>query len=140
MAVYQGRFAKVQVSTDDVTYDDIEKITDASISYNIDETEKTNHDSNGFREYEAGHRDGTASLSAIYDEDATAQEVLWTAFLANPTTTLYFKFQHQQTAGVKELTTQAFITNMEVGLPLEEMQTLDISLRLTGATTRADQA
>lgn len=139
MAALSGRRGFAYYSTDaGSTWTLIARLKDFSETQNVDEEESTSHDSAGTREYIPGHDDSTASITVVYDEGDSTHTAL-EGFIDNKTQ-FAFRFRPAVGSGNKQSTwSSAFITNREHGAPLEGVQEVTFSLRLSGAPTRDTQ-
>lgn len=139
MAALSGRSKFAYYSLDaGTTWTLIARVKDISVTQNVDEEESTSHDSAGTREYIPGHDDSTATLTLVYDEGDSTHTALETA--ADNKTQFQFRTRPAVGSGNKQNTwTSAFITNLEHSGPLEGVQELSITIRLSGAPTRNTQ-
>ena len=139
MAAVSGRRGFVYYTDDGgTTYTQIARVKEIALPQNIDEEESTSHDSGGTREYIPGHDDSTAQLTIVYDDSDATHSAL--EGFADNKTLFGFRFRPRVGAGNRQSTwTSAFITNLEHGAPLEGVQELTITIRLSGAPTRTTQ-
>ena len=135
---WAARIAEVQYSTDDVSYTDIEKARNPRFSGTVDQAESTSNDSSGSKEYVNTHDDGQLTFELIADENATAQQALWTSYLAK--TTLYYRLRPRgHNAGDYQIKFQGNIQNMEKVLDLGDVAKYSVTIQKTGAPTRDTQ-
>ncbi len=137
---WAGRLSEVGISTNDgSSYNNIEKVTDPRLSGSNDTAEVSSNDSNGHKEFIPTWTSSTLSFGMIADEAATYQEAVWTAFLNK--TTPWFRLRPKGDAtGEKEFFSKGIVTSIEESLDKGDKATYNVTVQLTGAPTRQNQA
>lgn len=139
MAAISGRNAFVYYTSDGgSTYNLIARVKDITIPQNTDEEESTSHDSAGVREYIPGHSDNTCTLTMVFDDTDSTHQFLQTA--ADAKTQFGFRFRPRVASGAAQRTwSSGFITSLEKSAPLEGVQEMTVTIRLSGTPTNATQ-
>jgi len=122
-------------------------LVDASLSGNVDELETTVHNTDGTyalttvdhqtaRQYIPNFHDETMDLTLRYDEEDQCQRnLMFCAFESKLFWFWYFPDGpgfNAGTAGTRLWMGSSFITSFSPGTPLDDVATLDLSLRLSG--------
>lgn len=139
MTTRQGRFGLLYLSFDGgSTYTRAPRIVDFDFELNRDEVEETSHDSQGFREYQSGLADQMLNFSMIYDDtDPTFLQMQDSIDAGN---TIAFRLVPYVGSGLPQREGTGFFTSLSESYPLDGMQTVDGSMRVSGVTTRNYQA
>lgn len=139
MAAISGRNAFVYYTSDGgSTYNLIARVKDITIPQNTDEEETTSHDSAGVREYIPGHSDNTATLTVVFDDTDATHAFLQSA--ADNKTQFGFRFRPRVASGAAQRTwSSGFITSLEKSAPLEGVQEMTVTIRLSGTPTNSTQ-
>ena len=127
-----GRYAKLEVSDDGVTFVNVGGGVDLNLDINIDELEVTDHDSNGIREYIPNHSDATIGVSGRWLDGDPGQRIIMLA----TTTKARFSFRYYQDvdpgSGKFYWSGLAFATSAGAAGPLDDAGSLDLTLRCSG--------
>jgi hypothetical protein len=138
MAKIQGRLSKVAVGADNVTYNDITGIIDATLNLELAEITTTTHDDGAFESYITGRKNGTIDLSVRWDDAATYQDTIKDAFFNG--TTLYWRFRMDEATGLDQFVALGFVTSLTPSGPNDDAAGMDATIRLTGTITRSQQS
>lgn len=138
MSKIVGRIGAVQISTNGgSSYTLINGLIDATLNGDAAEIKQTSHDDGAYETYLVGRKSWTLDLKFHYDE-ADAGQIALTNQYFNGTTALY-QFYLQSGAGFKIATGTAFVTKHVDGSPNDDAASLDVTLRITGQLTWANQ-
>jgi predicted secreted protein len=130
MPALAGKGILVRVSTDDITYNTVAGINDASASIEGDNQDITAFSENYISRLQ-GLKDTSYSLSGYFDvADTTGQLVIRNALVTN--TTLYFRFLYNGTNGYKQ---QVKVSSFEVSASVDGISELSIELEGTDTIT-----
>lgn len=130
MAV-KGKKTKIQVSTDDVTYNDVADLNEGSASIEGDNQDITTFGSDFVKRIQ-GLKDASYSLSGFRSTgDNTGQEAVLDALLAD--TVLYVKFLGDGTAGFKQ---EVKVSSFEESSSVDGVVEVSIELEGSGTITR----
>jgi len=139
MSVRQGRFGIIAFSFDGgVTYTNGSRVVDITINQETDEVEFTSHDSQGNREYQAGLSNSSIDFNLIYDDSDAGFINLENSYDAKAT--FQFRFRPSEASGLPEQSGSGFLTSFSQAAPLDGMQTVDCSMRVSGGIQRSSQA
>lgn len=107
-----------------------------------EEVETTSHDSEGWREFVAGLRDGgTVALTCRIDPDDAGQEELWTNFNADGDTSKETVITLPEYGGSNlTLTFDSWVIDTGGDAPFDDAGEITFTLRITGLVTRANVA
>lgn len=138
MAKKLGRAGRLEASFDNgTTWGLVGKIIDQTLDDNTEEVDATTHDSNGYREYEIGLTDASLTFNIMYDEQDPSHSSLLEA--KRERTRFQFRWIPQVGAGLPRRHGVGFITALSHTAPLDGMQTMDITLRVSGEITNETQ-
>lgn len=133
-----GRAGRLELSFDNgTTWGFAGKIVDQTLEENTEEIDATTHDSNGFREYEIGLSDGSLTFNIMYDDQDPSHANLLEA--KRERTRFQFRWIPQVGAGLNRRRGVGFITALSHAAPLDGMQTMDITVRVSGEITNETQ-
>jgi predicted secreted protein len=123
-------FALTNVASATTDIDEVKDISFSGAKYDL--ADVTNFESGNFREWLTTLADsGELSFTANYlPNDATQQQLL-TYF--NNGTLLYWYVVLPSTQAYAEITFTAYVSSIEVQLPLDKEATLAVKLKITGA-------
>lgn len=139
MTTRQGRFGLLYVSFDGGSnFTRAPRIVDFDFDYNRDEVEETSHDSAGFREYQSGLADSMLNFSMIYDDSDPTFLQMQDSMDAG--SSFAWRLVPYAGTGLPQREGTGFLTSMSESYPLDGMQTVDGSMRVSGATVRSTQA
>jgi len=138
MAIIIGRNSKIAVSTDDITYNDIGKITSGSMGTTIDIADATTNDSGGFKEGEYADQQASVDVTAKYDSSNTAQGQILDEFYTNRSK-LYFRIRPEESAGEREWKFLATLSDVSIDMSTGEVEEISITADSSGAITIATQ-
>lgn len=137
MAKQLGRNAKIAVSSDDITYNDIGNITSSSWDGATDKAESTDADSGGAKEELQTDEQYSLDVTSRYNISDTAQAALLTS--EENKTQLYYRIRPREVAGEKEWKFQGNINSVSLSAPHADVEEIQIGVTSTGAITRATQ-
>ena len=104
-----------------------------------EEVEITSHDSEGWREFVAGLRDGgTVALTCRIDPEDAGQEALWTNFNADAVTEETVITLPEHEGSNLTLTFNSWVLDTGGDAPFDDAGEITFTLRLTGLVTRAN--
>lgn len=138
MAKQQGRRGFVDISTDGgTTWRRVAGLIDCTLNRTLDEVETTTHDSNGTKEFEPGLDEASFDMSVMYDDQDPAQLALEDSY--DTKSTFLFRYFPVVLAGKRRYDGGGFVTSFSQAAPLNDMQTIDITVRVSGTITRETQ-
>ena len=133
MAFIEGRISTVSCNSQNVG-----GLTEASMTLGASEIETTTHGSSTFKSFIAGRKDCTVSLSCLFDDSDAGQEQLISSWNFNGSgTVVSYVFVMGSGGSYDQYTCDGIITDLSYGTPNDDVATLDVSIRLTGALTIA---
>jgi hypothetical protein len=137
---WAARLSEVAISTNDgVAYNDIEKVNSPRLSGSNDTAETSNNDSGGHKEFIPTWSSLTLTFEMVADEAATYQEAVWSAFLNK--TTPYWRLRPKGNVSTeKELFGKGIVTSIEENLDKGDKASYSVTVQMTGAPTRQNQA
>ena len=139
-AIMNATDVLIQFSTDNVTFDEVGRMTNASLSISMETRDTSNKDSAGFRELLGGQRswslagDGLVVYSLTNADGFSDLFGYWTN-----RTNLYVKFG-SVTAAEKSYSGRGFITSLDQEAGVEDNATFSFSFEGTGQLTEATNA
>lgn len=141
---HKGRLAEVAVSnaasTDPTaaTYVAVEKVRNPSMPLAAATARSSSNDSGGNEEYEQTWSSGTFTFNMVADENGTGQGHVWTSKINGETRAFRFR-PTGDVSGNFQWRFLGIITSITVGTPLDDIQTYDVTVQITGAATRTTQ-
>ncbi len=132
---YKGQMFQ---SEDGTNFTKIAELKDVTLHIKNDPQETTTKDSDGWREFDGGLKDWTATAESLYVESDVGQDALFDALVDNQK--LHFRFQPQTGPGRRKYEGTGLITDWELAEPLDERDVLDIQIRGSGTLTKGNQA
>jgi len=147
-AAIAGRISTLEIANDvspSVVYVAIGEVLDCSLAIERESLDVTSKGSGGNREFIPSFRSATINGSCNW-VDADAGQVILLDGLdtgGNAESTpgaLKCRFRLKAATGLDEWTADCWVTSCGPGAPVEGQATLDFSLQITGAITRANQA
>lgn len=123
-----GRLARLEVSSDGGTvFVRVGGIVTITKSTKTDETESTDHDSDGHREYLPGHDDTSFSVDARWKDGDPGQNMIIDASYSKQM--LQFKFYMHKNSNKRMWSGRCFVTSEDEDGPLDETGALKFGLR-----------
>lgn len=118
--------------------EEINLLTECSISLTTELRDITNKTSGGFKQSLAGLRSGSVNFSSLHDEDEDSTDVqklqdLWTVW-STDTATASIKFTTEVT-GDYEFSASGFITSLEINAGTEDNVTVSGTIELDSTIT-----
>lgn len=138
MAKRLGNEAKVAVSTDDNTYNDIGNITSGSFSISIDKADSTDADSSGAKEEVQTNEQMSLDVTARANPSDTGQAALIDE--EDDKNQLYYRVRLKEAAGEPEWKFRGNLNDLGVSFPYSDIQEMTINVTSTGAITRSTQS
>ena len=133
MAYVEGRIATVSCNGQDVG-----GLTEASLSLTTSEISTTVHGTSTFRTFIPGRKEGTISLSCIFDDSSTGQQELIDSWNSGGIgTEVAYVFLIGTTGSYDQYTANGIITSLSFSTPNDDVSQIDAEIRLTGAVTIA---
>ena len=130
----------IQFSTDGATYDEVGRMTNASLSISMETRDTSNKDSAGFRELLSGQRSWSLAGDGLVVYSLTGADGYSDLFgYWNNRTNLYIKFG-SVSGGEKNYSGRGFITSLDQEAGVEDNATFSFSLEGTGALTETTNA
>lgn len=130
----------IQFSTDGSTYDEVGRMTNASLSISMETRDTSNKDSAGFRELLGGQRSWSLAGDGLVVYSLSGADGYSDLFgYWNNRTNLYVKFG-SVTADEKSYSGRGFITSLDQEAGVEDNATFSFSFEGTGALTEATNA
>lgn len=136
---FVARLAEVAVATTlGGSYTPIEKVKSPKLAGQQKTADASNNDSGGYEENLPTWKSGTLGFEMTADENATGQEMLWTAFLAG--TQLFYRLRPRgDESGSRQVRWQGTITTLEEPLDAQNVGVYMASIQMSGAPTRDTQ-
>lgn len=139
-AIMNATDVLIQFSTDGATYDEVGRMTNASLSISMETRDTSNKDSAGFRELLGGQRSWSLAGDGLVVYSLTGADGYSDLFgYWNNRTNLYIKFG-SVSGGEKNYSGRGFITSLDQEAGVEDNATFSFSLEGTGALTEATNA
>jgi TP901-1 family phage major tail protein len=139
-AIMNATDVLIQFSTDGVTYDEVGRMTNASLSISMETRDVSNKDSAGFRELLGGQRSWSLAGDGLVVYSLTGADGFHDLFgYWNNRTNLYVKFG-SVSGGEKNYSGRGFITSLDQEAGVEDSATFSFSFEGTGALTEATNA
>jgi len=139
-AIMNATDVLIQFSTDGATYDEVGRMTNASLSISMETRDTSNKDSAGFRELLSGQRSWSLAGDGLVVYSLTGADGYSDLFgYWNNRTNLYIKFG-SVSGGEKNYSGRGFITSLDQEAGVEDNATFSFSLEGTGALTEATNA
>lgn len=140
MTDVKGRDTVVFISDDDVTYEQISGVKEASFSTGGEPIDVTDNDSAGWRTFIGGLNGYTFSLTMNYDEADAGQDLLRAAN-ETPGSKLYMKYRPRGTGtGYREVLFEAFLSSYEDGGAVDGAIEVTSEMQGSGAPTFQNQS
>lgn len=141
---YAGRVSEVAISnaasTDPTTatYVAVEKVRNPALPQSAATARTSSNDSSGNEQYIQTWSSGTFTFNMVADENDTGQGHVWTqkingekrSFRYRPTGDVSGNFQYRFVG---------IITAINIGTPLDDVATYDVTVQVDGAVTRSSQ-
>ena len=139
-AIMNATDVLIQFSTDDVTYDEVGRMTNASLSISMETRDTSTKDSAGWRELLEGQKSWSLSGDGLVVYSLTSADGFADLFgyLGNRTN-LYVKFG-STASGEKYYSGRGFVTSLDQEAGLEDNVTFSFSFEGTGVLTEATNA
>ena len=137
MATIIGRDADVDVSSDDITYTPVGKVTSAALAINDDLADETNNDSGGYKQTKYADQQAVLSLGFKYDDADAGQAMLLASKSAK--STLYYRYRPKASAGTKQWKFQANISELSVNAETSAVEDGSATIESTGTVTMSTQ-
>lgn len=137
MAVFAGRLAEVAVSTDGVTFVDVERVVSPRLIGANETANSSSNDSAGHEELVATWQELVLTFDMVSDEAAIGQEMVWTAYMQR--TALYVRFRPRGdlALGVAiDTTFQCLVTELGQRSESRDASRYAAKLERTGTSTR----
>jgi len=139
-AIMNATDVLIQFSTDGATYDEVGRMTNASLSISMETRDTSNKDSAGFRELLSGQRSWSLAGDGLVVYSLTGADGYSDLFgYWNNRTNLYIKFG-SVSGGEKNYSGRGFITSLDQEAGVEDNATFSFSLEGTGALAEATNA
>jgi len=139
-AIMNATDVLIQFSTDGATYDEVGRMTNASLSISMETRDTSNKDSAGFRELLGGQRSWSLAGDGLVVYSLTGADGYSDLFgYWNNRTNLYIKFG-SVSGGEKNYSGRGFITSLDQEAGVEDNATFSFSLEGTGALTETTNA
>lgn len=139
-AIMNATDVLIQFSTDGATYDEVGRMTNASLSISMETRDTSNKDSAGFRELLSGQRSWSLAGDGLVVYSLTGADGYSDLFgYWNNRTNLYIKFG-SVSGGEKNYSGRGFITSLDQEAGVEDNATFSFSLEGTGALTETTNA
>ena len=130
----------IQFSTDGTTYDEVGRMTSASLSISMETRDTSTKDSAGWRELLEGQKSWSLSGDGLVVYSLTGADGFSDLYgYLNGRTNLYVKFGSVGT-GEKVYSGRGFITSLDQEAGVEDNTTFSFSFEGTGALTEAANA
>lgn len=113
-----GRYGTIELSTDMLNWTKIGNLVDATISFSIETSDCTTHDSNGIRQQHQTFRSASIDLSALYDDGDAGQRIITTAMING--TDYACRWRNKTEAGAQEIIGRTFATSESFSMPNED--------------------
>jgi TP901-1 family phage major tail protein len=139
-AIMNATDVLIQFSTDNVTFDEVGRMTNASLSISMETRDTSNKDSAGFRELLSGQRSWSLAGDGLVVYSLTNADGFHDLFgYWNNRTNLYVKFG-SVSGGEKNYSGRGFITSLDQEAGVEDNATFSFSFEGTGALAEATNA
>jgi predicted secreted protein len=130
----------IQFSTDGTTYDEVGRMTSASLSISMETRDTSTKDSAGWRELLEGQKSWSLSGDGLVVYSLTGADGFSDLYgYLNGRTNLYVKFGSVG-SGEKVYSGRGFITSLDQEAGVEDNVTMSFSFEGTGALTEAANA
>jgi len=129
MSATAGRVARLEVSTDDITYFDVAPWVDGTLQIEVEALDCTSHQSNGSKEFIPNHDNATMSFQLFRDETENGQTILRDAVFTKAV--LYFKVYPTVASGADVYEAQGFSTQFDESFNRDETQNIDGTIQLS---------
>jgi predicted secreted protein len=130
----------IQFSTDGTTYDEVGRMTSASLSISMETRDTSTKDSAGWRELLEGQKSWSLSGDGLVVYSLTGADGFSDLYgYLNGRTNLYVKFGSVG-SGEKVYSGRGFITSLDQEAGMEDNTTFSFSFEGTGALTEAANA
>lgn len=130
----------IQFSTDGVTYDEVGRMTNSSLSISMETRDTSNKDSAGFRELLSGQRSWSLAGDGLVVYSLTSADGFHDLFgYWSGRTKLFVKFG-SVSGGEKSYAGQGFITSLDQEAGVEDNATFSFSFEGTGTLTETTNA
>jgi len=130
----------IQFSTDGTTYDEVGRMTNASLSISMETRDTSTKDSAGWRELLEGQKSWSLSGDGLVVYSLTGADGFSDLYgYLNGRTNLYVKFGSVG-SGEKVYSGRGFITSLDQEAGVEDNTTFSFSFEGTGALTEAANA
>ena len=139
-AIMNATDVLIQFSTDGTTYDEVGRMTSASLSISMETRDTSTKDSAGWRELLEGQKSWSLSGDGLVVYSLTGADGFSDLYgYLNGRTNLYVKFGSVGT-GEKVYSGRGFITSLDQEAGMEDNTTFSFSFEGTGALTEAANA
>jgi TP901-1 family phage major tail protein len=139
-AIMNATDVLIQFSTDNVTFDEVGRMTNASLSISMETRDTSNKDSAGFRELLSGQRSWSLAGDGLVVYSLTGADGFHDLFgYWNNRTNLYVKFG-SVSGGEKNYSGRGFITSLDQEAGVEDNATFSFSFEGTGALAEGTNA
>lgn len=139
-AIMNATDVLIQFSTDGTTYDEVGRMTNASLSISMETRDTSTKDSAGWRELLEGQKSWSLSGDGLVVYSLTGADGFSDLYgYLNGRTNLYVKFG-SVASGEKVYSGRGFITSLDQEAGMEDNTTFSFSFEGTGALTEAANA
>ena len=139
-AIMNATDVLIQFSTDGTTYDEVGRMTSASLSISMETRDTSTKDSAGWRELLEGQKSWSLSGDGLVVYSLTGADGFSDLYgYLNGRTNLYVKFGSVG-SGEKVYSGRGFITSLDQEAGMEDNTTFSFSFEGTGALTEAANA